>query len=262
MRLSGKSAIVTGAAQGIGLAIVERFVAEGARVIIADVDEKKGPEAAQRLTDDNHQVAFLRCDVGSAADVANLVAEAEKLFGSIDILVNNAGIVHAADFLELKEEDLDRVLRINLKGSFLVGQAVAKKMVARAKAGGKAGTIINMSSVNAVMTIPNQTAYNVSKGGVGQLTRNMAIALAPFGIRVNAIGPGSIATDMLKTIAKDKAISNTLLSRTPLLRFGEPSEMAAIAAFLASEDASYITGETIFADGGRMALNYVVKVPE
>lgn len=262
MKLTGKSAIITGASQGIGLAIAERFVEEGARVIIADVDDAKGKVAAARLTADDHQALFVHCDVGSSADVQNLMAEAEKAFGAIDIMVNNAGIVFASDFLELKEEDFDRVLRVNLKGSFLCGQAAAKKMAARVKAGGKPGAIINMSSVNAVMTIPNQTAYNVSKGGIEQLTRNMAMALAPYGIRVNAIGPGSIATDMLKSIATDKAVSNMLLSRTPLLRFGEPSEMAAIAVFLASDDSSYITGQTIFADGGRMALNYVVKVPE
>lgn len=262
MKLTGKTAIVTGASQGIGLAIAERFVAEGARVVIADVDEPKGKAAAERLTAEDHQALFIRCDVGSNADVQNMLAETEKTFGLVDILVNNAGILHAADFLELKEEDFDKVLRVNLKGAFLCGQAVAKKMAARVKAGGKPGVIINMSSVNAVMTIPNQTAYNVSKGGIEQLTRNMAMALAPYGIRVNAIGPGSIATDMLKSIAKDKAIADMIMSRTPLLRFGEPSEMAAIAAFLASDDASYITGQTIFADGGRMALNYVVKVPE
>ena len=135
-------------------------------------------------------------------------------------------------------------------------------LVARAKEGGAPGAIINMSSVNAVMTIPTLTAYNVSKGGVGQLTRNMAIALAPYGIRVNAIGPGSISTEMLKSVANDDAARRMLLSRTPLLRFGEPSEIASIACFLASDDSSYVTGETIFADGGRLALNYVVKVPE
>jgi glucose 1-dehydrogenase len=262
MRLKDKAAIVTGAARGIGLAIVERFVGEGAKVVLSDIDEARGPPEAKRLAAAGHHVKYVRCDVGNQADVASLVTEAEDAFGAIDILVNNAGIVHAADFLELKEADFDRVLRVNLKGAFLMGQTVARKMAARVKAGGMAGSIINLSSVNAVMTIPNQTAYNVSKGGIEQLTRNMAIALAPHGIRVNAIGPGSISTEMLRQVATDEAVRRTLLSRTPLLRFGEPAEIAAIAAFLASDDASYITGETIFADGGRKALNYVVKVPD
>ncbi|MET0606761.1 MAG: SDR family NAD(P)-dependent oxidoreductase [Beijerinckiaceae bacterium] len=262
MNLKDRAAIVTGAARGIGLAIVERFLRDGAKVVLSDIDETKGQAEAKRLAATGAHVKFIRCDVGNHADVASLATETEDAFGPIDILVNNAGIVHAADFLELKEADFDRVLRVNLKGAFLMGQTVARKMAARVKEGGRAGSIINLSSVNAVMTIPNQTAYNVSKGGIEQLTRNMAIALAPHGIRVNAIGPGSIATEMLKQVATDEAVRRTLLSRTPLLRFGDPSEIAAIAAFLASDDSSYITGETIFADGGRKALNYVVKVPD
>lgn len=262
MKLQGKTAIVTGAARGIGLAIAERFIRDGAKVVLSDIDASAGGAEAKRLAGSAGSARFVRADVGAAADVAALVAEAEDAFGAIDILVNNAGISHAADFLDLTEADFDRVLRVNLKGSFLVGQAVARRMVARAKEGGAPGAIINMSSVNAVMTIPTLTAYNVSKGGVGQLTRNMAIALAPYGIRVNAIGPGSISTEMLKSVANDDAARRVLLSRTPLLRFGEASEIASIAAFLASDDSSYVTGETIFADGGRLALNYVVKVPE
>ncbi|WP_342361137.1 glucose 1-dehydrogenase [Terrarubrum flagellatum] len=261
MTLKDKVAIVTGSAGGIGLAIVERFARDGAKVMLSDVNESKGAAEARRLAAEGKPVKFVRADVGNSADVAQLITETEDAFGPIDILVNNAGIVHTVDFLELKEEDFDRVLRVNLKGSFLVGQAVARKMVARVKAGGKPGAIINMSSVNAEFAIPTITSYNVSKGGVGQLTRNMAIALAPYGIRVNAIGPGSIATEMLKAVANDPSKNKGILSRTPLLRFGEPSEMASIAAFLASDESSYITGETIFADGGRRALNYTVEVP-
>ena len=135
-------------------------------------------------------------------------------------------------------------------------------MVRQVEDGRAPGAIINMSSVNAQVTIATQTAYCVSKGGLAQLTRVMAISLAQYGIRVNAIGPGSISTDILAKVASDDAMRRTLLSRTPLLRFGQPTEIAAIAAFLASDDASYVTGETIVADGGRMALNYVVAVPD
>jgi glucose 1-dehydrogenase len=181
-------------------------------------------------------------------------------FGDIDVLVNNAGIVHASEFLDLKEEDFDRVLRINLKGSFLCGQAVARHMVDKVEKGGSPGAIINLSSINALFGLPNQVPYSISKGGVNQLTRVMAVSLATYGIRVNAIGPGSINTEMLEAVNSDAASKQRMLSRTPLGRVGEPSEIAAIAAFLASNDASYITGQTIYADGGRLPLNYTVPV--
>jgi NAD(P)-dependent dehydrogenase (short-subunit alcohol dehydrogenase family) len=154
------------------------------------------------------------------------------------------------------------VLRVNLKGAFLVGQAAARRMVAQVKAGKGAGTIINMSSINAVVAIANHTPYCVSKGGIDQLTKVMALALAPHGIRVNAIGPGSIMTDILKAVATDKEAKRRILARTPLARIGAPDEIASIAVFLASPEASYITGETIYADGGRLALNYTVPVED
>ena len=205
---------------------------------------------------------FVKCDVGNRLDAHNLVATALEAFGDIDVLVNNAGVVHGADFLDLKEEDFDRVLRVNLKGAFLVGQAVARIMVDRVKAGGPPGAIVNMSSVTAVFAIANQVPYSVSKGGVNQLTKVMALSLAPYGIRVNAIGPGSIMTDMLASVNADPAAKGRILSRTPMGRIGDPSEIASIAVFLASQEASYITGQTIYADGGRLPLNYTVPVKE
>jgi NAD(P)-dependent dehydrogenase (short-subunit alcohol dehydrogenase family) len=257
--LEGKTAIVTGGARGIGFAITKRYVAEGARVVIADIDETTGKAAAAAL---GAAARFVRTDVGAAGDARNVIAEALGFAGDIDILVNNAGIIHTADFLDIAEADFDRVMRINLKGMFLVGQAAARQMVAQVKAGKAPGAIVNMSSINARVAIPNQVPYCVSKGGVDQLTKVMALSLAPYGIRVNAIGPGSIMTDILKGIATDQAAKNRLLSRTPLGRVADPDEIASIAAFLASKDASYITGETIYADGGRLALNYTVPVPE
>jgi NAD(P)-dependent dehydrogenase (short-subunit alcohol dehydrogenase family) len=257
--LEGKTAIVTGGARGIGLAIAKRYVAEGARVVIADIDESTGKAAVAAL---GAAARFVRTDVGAAGDARNVIAEALGFAGDIDILVNNAGIIHTADFLDIAEADFDRVMRINIKGMFLVGQAAARQMVAQVKAGKAPGAIVNMSSINARVAIPNQVPYCVSKGGVDQLTKVMALSLSPYGIRVNAIGPGSIMTDILKGIATDQAAKNRLLSRTPLGRVADPDEIAAIAAFLASKDASYITGETIYADGGRLALNYTVPVPE
>jgi NAD(P)-dependent dehydrogenase (short-subunit alcohol dehydrogenase family) len=152
------------------------------------------------------------------------------------------------------------VLRTNLKGSFLMGQAAARQMVAQVKAGGKPGAIVSLSSVNAVFALPDHVAYSISKGGISQLTKAMAIALAPYGIRANAIGPGSIATAMLEKVITEPAVRERILSRTPLGRLGMPEEIANIAAFLASDQASYITGQTIYADGGRLPLNYTVPV--
>jgi glucose 1-dehydrogenase len=254
LRLQDKVALVTGGAQGIGLACARRFAAEGAQVVLADLDATVGTPAAAGIPG----ALFVRADVSRKADVDALVAATLARHGRVDILVNNAGVTHACDFLDLAEEDFDRVLRINLKSMFLCGQAVARAMVAaRIK-----GSVINMASANAVVAIPNQVPYVVSKGGVNQLTKVMALALAPHGIRVNGIGPGTILTELAKkAVLQDAAARRRILSRTPLGRCGEPEEVAAVAAFLASEDASYLTGQTIYPDGGRLALNYTVPVP-
>ncbi len=255
--MSHKTVLITGGAKGIGHAIARQFINEGAQVVIADVDESAGAKCVEEF---GSRAIFIKTDVSKTADVQNLVAAALKTFGSIDVLINNAAVVHAAEFLDLTEADFDRVIGINLKGAFMVGQLVAKQMVKQIEAGAKPGAIINMSSVNAVFAIANQVPYSVSKGGVGQLTKVMALSLAPYGIRVNAIGPGSIMTDMLASVNSNPEAKARILSRTPLGRIGEPSEIATIASFLASDAASYITGQTIFADGGRLPLNYTVPV--
>jgi NAD(P)-dependent dehydrogenase (short-subunit alcohol dehydrogenase family) len=260
MALTGKVAIITGGAQGIGLACAERFTADGAKVVIADVEAKKGEAAAKKLKAAGKEALFVPCDVSKGEDVRKMVAAAVEAYGAVDALVNNAGVTSGADFLEVTEAEFDRVLGINLKGAFLVAQAVARRMVEQVKAGRKPGAIVNMSSVNAVLAIPTQVPYTISKGGLNQMTKLLALSLAPYAIRVNAIGPGSIMTDILKTVMTDEEARRRIMSRTPLGRIGEPAEIAAIAAFLISEDASYITGQTIYADGGRMPLNYTVPV--
>ena len=260
MKLQSKIAVITGGGRGIGLAIVRRYVAEGAKVVIADISAADGEAAANALGRTNAR--FIATDVGDKAGADRLMTETCDAFGGIDILVNNAGIIHAADFLDIAEADFDRVLRVNLKGAFLVGQAAARRMVAQVKAGKPPGAIVNMSSINATVAIPNQVPYCVSKGGLNQLTKVMALSLAPYGIRVNAIGPGSIMTDILKTIATDKEAKRRILSRTPIGRIGDVDEIAAIAVFLASGEASYITGQTLYADGGRLPLNYTVAVAD
>ena len=198
MSISEKIAIITGGANGIGLACAQRFAKDGAKVVIADVNESEGETACQTIIASGGGATFIHCDVGKKLDVRNMVASVVDQHGRIDVLVNNAGIIASGDFLDISEKDFDRVIKVNLKGAFLVGQTVARQMVAQLKDGGTPGSIINMSSINAVVAIPTQVPYTVSKGGVDQLTKVMALSLAPHGIRVNAIGPGSIMTDMFK----------------------------------------------------------------
>ena len=254
MKLDQKVAIVTGATQGIGLACARRLLQEGARVMLVDI-KSEGAAVAQEL---GEHARFFAADVSLKVDVDAMIASTVAQFGRIDILVNNAGVTHAADFLDLSEDDFDRVLRINLKSMFLCSQAAARHMVTQ-----RSGCIINMSSVNAELAIPNQVPYVVSKGGINQLTKVMALNLAPHGIRVNGIGPGTILTELAKkAVLGSPEARHTILSRTPAGRCGEPEEIASVAAFLASDDASYMTGQTMYVDGGRLALNYTVPVAE
>jgi len=254
MKLTNKVAIVTGATQGIGLACAQRLIAEGAKVMLVDV-KPEGQQAAEALGD---QARFFTADVSHKADVDAMVAATVLEFGRVDILINNAGVTHKASFLDLTEEDFDRVLAINLKSMFLCSQAAAREMVKQ-----NSGCIINMSSVNSELAIPDQVPYVVSKGGINQLTKVMSLNLAPYGIRVNGIGPGTILTELARTaVMSSPEARHTILSRTPLGRCGEPEEVASIAAFLASDDASYMTGQTLYVDGGRLALNYTVPVKD
>ncbi|MCB1549781.1 MAG: 3-oxoacyl-ACP reductase FabG [Hyphomicrobiaceae bacterium] len=265
MSLEDKVAIVTGAARGIGLACAQRLARDGAKIVIADIDEEGGARAAEELGSAGHEALFVSCNVSERLDVHNLMAVVLEAHDRVDVLVNNAAVLDAAPFLQLDEAEFERVLRINVKGSFLVGQAVARQMVRQLKdkSGRESGgSIINMSSVNDRFALPDHVAYTVSKGGISQLTKAMALALAPHRIRVNAVGPGSIMTPMLADVATDDDVRRRILSRTPLGRMGQPEEIAAIVAFLAGEEASYITGTTIYADGGRMPLNYTVDVDE
>ena len=257
MKLKDRVALVTGAARGIGLAIAERFIAEGAKVTIADVLDAEGAVAAKNIGAD-----YVHCDVSNETDVKAAVATIVKTQGAIDILVNNAAISIAKPFMDITADDFDKVISINLRGPFLLTQEVARHMIEQVKAGRKAGAIVNMSSVNDTLAIPIIAPYTMSKGGIKQLTAVSALALAEHGIRVNAIGPGSIMTDMFKGVANDKAAMHRILSRTPLGRVGEPSEIASVATFLASDDASYVSGQVIYADGGRMPLNYTVAVKD
>lgn len=262
MSLDGRVALVTGAARGIGRGCAERLARDGARVVLADIDDEAGAAAAAAIAEATGvagRVRYVHCDVGEREQVQAAVDAAVADWGGLDVCVANAAIVHGADFLEVDEADFERVLRVNLKGVFLTGQVAARAMVA----GGRSGAIVNMSSINAQVALPDQVPYCVAKGGIQQLTRVMSLSLARHGIRVNAVGPGSIATEMLESvISSDPAARRKVLARTPLGRLGRVEEIAAVVAFLASDEASYVTGHTLMADGGRLALNYTVPVPD
>jgi glucose 1-dehydrogenase len=254
MRLKGKTALVTGAARGIGLGCATRFAREGARVALVDINETEGEQAAKALRDEGADAFFLACDVGLKPAVDATVAAAIARLGRIDVLVSNAGINRRADFLDFSEEDFDLVIRTNLKSVFLFGQAVGRHMVEQ---GG--GSIVNMASTSVQMTMPTIPAYAASKGGIASLTVAMSLSLAPRRVRVNAIGPGTIATELTRgQLLNDPVTKQRILSRTPLGRVGEPDDVAGVALFLASDDSAYVTGQTIYVEGGRFGLNYTL----
>lgn len=257
MRLEGKIAVITGAARGIGKACAERLLADGARIVIADIDESRLNETAAALGDADTVLAVVT-DVGKKEDVEALIAVAVENFGRIDIMVNNAGIAKVQDFLDVTKADYDAVLGVNLEGAFWGTQAAGRRMIAQ----GDGGVIINMSSINSGLANPRVATYAITKGGMNQITGTAAVAFAPHGIRVVGVGPGTIDTDMIHEGFVSDASVPGILSRTPLGRYGKASEVAAVVSFLASDDASYITGETIYPDGGRRVLNYTVPVKE
>jgi NAD(P)-dependent dehydrogenase (short-subunit alcohol dehydrogenase family) len=257
MRLAGRVALVTGAAGGIGLACAQELAREGADVALLDRDGAGARAAAEAIAaETGRRTLAIACDVADAAAARAAVQQAGEALGVIDILVNNAGILKPGDILTTHAGGLRR----------RAGGQCPRRVRHRPGRGpgpgraGKPGAIINMSSVNAVLAIPGQLPYVTSKGAINQLTKTMALGLAEHGIRVNAIGPGTIATEILKGVFKDEAAKRGVLARTPLKRIGEPREIGRVAVFLASEDASYMTGQTIYPDGGRLALNYTVAV--
>jgi NAD(P)-dependent dehydrogenase (short-subunit alcohol dehydrogenase family) len=248
MKLKDKVSIITGATKGIGLSCAEEFAIEGAKVVLTGRTVSLGEGAAERIRTDGGDAIFIRCDVSQNDQIQNLVQKTLEHYGRIDVVVNNAGVNHSANFFDISEDDWDWVMGVDLKGTFLLSQAAAKVMVEQ----GIQGVIINMSSVMAVMALADQVPYCAAKGGVNQLTKAMAVALGDYGIRVNAIGPGPVLTELMQVVVNNPEKEAELLSRLPLGRIAECREIATTTVFMACDDSSFFTGQCIYPDGGRM----------
>jgi len=251
-RLDGKTVALTGGDQGIGRAIAERLAADGADVALCYRSNQAGAqEVVAAIAQLGRRGAAIQCDVGKVADGQRFIASAVEQLGKVDILINNAGLERRADFWDVTETDYDSVLNVNLKGLFFLTQAFVRHRMA-AKSGGK---VINISSVHEELPFPHFASYCASKGGVRMLTRNLSIELAPLGITINSIAPGAIETPINKNLLNDPSKLNPLLQNIPLHPLGQPADVASLASFLASDEASYITGTTLFVDGG-LLWNY------
>ena len=247
MDFLGKTVLVTGGASGIGQACARRFAAAGAQVVVADIADVAGDPA--------FTAGYVQCDAGDAGSLAALVATVLDQFGGIDVCVCAAGIGAASvPYWALDAEDFDRVMAVNLKGPFELGKLVGKHMADT----GRRGAIVHVSSVGGRLAVESQAAYCISKAGLDMLTKVMSIALAPHGIRVNGVGPGPVETAMTARLASHPELLQRVLARTPMGRMGSAEEIAGTVFFLAGEDAGFITGQTIYADGGRTVLNYTM----
>jgi glucose 1-dehydrogenase len=252
MRLTGKKALVTGGDQGIGRAIALRLAEEGADIVLNYRKNRDGAEETRGRIEQLGRVAVsLQADVGKVGEVRTLVQQAVTALGSLDILVNNAGIEKNAAFVDVTEEDYRAVIEVNLSGPFFATQEFARHR-RDAKGGGK---VINISSVHEELPFPHFTSYCMAKGGLKMMMRNLSIELAPLGITINNVAPGAIQTPINQKLLSDPKLLNPLLANIPLGRLGQPSDVAGVTAFLASDDAAYITGATIVVDGG-LLWNY------
>ena len=252
MKLKDKVAIVTGSTKGIGVAVAQEFAKEGALVVGAGRTVELGEQVVEGIRAEGGEAIFVRCDISQKAQIDDLVSKTVEHYGTIDIVVNNAGVNHAAEFFDITEEDWDWVMSVDLKGTFLLSQAAARVMVDQEKP----GVVVNISSVMAVMALADQVPYCAAKGGVNQLTKAMALALIDKGIRVNACAPGPVMTELMQRVVHNEEKHKQLMDRLPIGYIAACEEIARVCVFLASDDASYFVGQTIYPDGGRMIQSY------
>lgn len=248
MDLKDKVAIITGAKRGMGRSHALTLAKAGAKVMVADISKEDCQVVVQEIEKNKGEAMAVKCDVAKKEEVEEMVETVKEKWGKVDILVNNAGIAQFKPFLELTEEEWSRTLDINLKGYFLCAQAAAKEMAKQ-----KSGVIVNIASVamgQVGIGFPNIVHYCASKGGIVAMTEALAVELAPYNIRVNAVSPGMIETSMIDTIKQDKQQTEGMMSRVPMHRFGRPEEVSNLVLFLASDSSSYMTGSTVVIDGG------------
>lgn len=248
MKLKNKVAIVTGSGRGIGRAIALELAREGVKVVVTSRHTEECDEVCSVINADGGESLCVECDVSKKEDIDRLVKETMDKFGRIDILVSNAGVVRQNPISETSEEDWDFVLDINLKGMFLVCKAVAPIMIEQ-----KSGKIVSIASIAGEIGFPNTSAYCASKGGIVNLTRELALEMAPYNVNVNAVAPGVIETSMTEGMLADENSRKGLLTQIPMGRVGKSEEIAKAVLFLASDDSSYVTGHTLVVDGGWVA---------
>lgn len=256
MKLQDKVAIVTGATKGIGVAVAQEYAREGAQVVLAGRTAELGEKVAEGIRQAGGDALFVTADVSQRADVERLVKAAVDRYGHIDIVVNNAGVNHSANFFDITDEDWDWVMSVDLKGAFMLSQSAARVMVSQ----GRPGAIINVSSVMAVLALADQVPYCAAKGAVNQMTKAMALSLISKGIRVNAVGPGPVMTELMQRVVDNEAKHAVLMERLPIGYIASCEEIARVCVFLACDDSSYIIGQCIYPDGGRMIQGFPRKM--